>query len=171
MGQSFVSDSFTRCIALFAAILVGLIGFASHSSERSPARELAPAEAKRWTAAVKAHRTKDGSSIIEALRFAERMRPSEFKVGNFEVVYKGPEPDGVTIDYFIGLKRADVDVWTAFFEVKRDGRDLLVSPVQNDTGFALASDAIEAGRDALIRFVDEEYEQRCVEYGSRKKLC
>lgn len=171
VGQSIVKN-FIHDHPLLAVVLALLTSTApSLARDGHPAHELVPAEAKRWIAAVEGHRTKDGSTIIEALRFAEKMRPSGFKFGNFDVVYQGDEPSGVTIDYYIGLKRSDVDQWTAFFEVKRDGRHIIVSPVQHETGFSLPSDAIEAGRDALLRFVDDEYEQRCVEYGSNRKLC
>ncbi|MBY6242804.1 hypothetical protein [Methylosinus sp. Sm6] len=159
-----------------SAALAMMIAISAHATPPHgwKAHELAPAEAERWVEAVKNRKTMDGSSVIEALHFAERMRPNEFKIGHFEVGYNGAsgEPDGIIIGYYIGLKRSDVDEWTAFFGVKRKASVFYVSVPSNDTGFMLPSEAIIEGRDTLLRFIDEEYKSRCTENGSGgRKLC
>lgn len=163
-----------KCWAPFAVLTILIATSASASPpDRWKPHALASGEAEKWIEAVKNHKTMDGSSVIEALRFAERMRPSAFKVGNFEVGYNGAsgEPEGVSIDYYIGLKRSDVDQWTVLFNVKRKNSFFSVSTPSNDTGIMLPSEAIEAGRDALLLFIDKEYKNRCIEYASGRKLC
>ena len=81
-------------------------------------------EERAWTNAVKSHKTKDGATVEQVLRFAEKMRPKEFKAGAVEVGYNGAtgEPDAVMIEYRIGARRLSGDLFVNLSYVVERGR-------------------------------------------------
>ena len=95
------------------AVLVALVSLSGARAQNTQPKMhlLSPTEERKWVNAVKTHRTEDGATVEEVLRFAEKMRPKEFKSGQMGVGYNGGsgEPDSVGIDYWIGAKRLKDD--------------------------------------------------------------
>lgn len=160
---------------LLALGLIVALTSPSHAEDqgRWKAEKMTPGEERAWISALKSHRTRDGSTVLEALRFAEQMRPKAFKVRTFDVGYNGATgaADSVGVGYFIGLKRTPGDQFSAFFLARRTDGKLSLSVAKNDSGIQTAAEAIESGRDGLLRFIDEEYELNCLDAQSRRPLC
>jgi hypothetical protein len=110
---------------------------------------LSPAESKRWVDAVKTHKTLDGATVMEVLKYVEQMRPKRFRLGTIEVGYNcgSGEPDAVMIGYFIGMKRLEGDEYSFGYDIKRNGKEIELivpkNPVTEDT----IINALEGGRD------------------------
>jgi hypothetical protein len=138
------------------------------------AHELSPAEEKRWIDAVKNHKTSDGATVMEVLKYAEQMRPRRFKLGTIDVGYGGAtgEPDGVGIGYFIGMKRLDGDSYTdLWYDIKLNGKEISVivpkNPVTDDTPI----NSLEGGRDSFLLKIDQLYKDDCIDFETHAKLC
>lgn len=161
--------------SLLALVLIVASPSLSGANDRGrwKAEKLAPADQQAWIAALKAHRTRDGSTVLETLRFAEQMRPRAFKIGTFDVGYNGATgaADSVGVGYFIGLKRATTDEFSAYFRVRRADGKISLSLANNHSGIQTAAEAIESGRDGLLHFIDEEYKFNCLDGQSRRPLC
>lgn len=112
-------------------------------------------------------------TVMDTLKFAEQMRPRSFKFGRMQVVYNGAsgEPDGVVVDYFIGLKRADADAFSMLFSIERKGSDISLVFPRNEFGYQTPAEAVEAGRDNLLRMIDDDYDTWCIEHPSLRRLC
>ena len=52
----------------------------------APTKELPAATEAAWVAAVKDYRTADSTTVLQALRYAEGLRPEKFKLGSFDAV-------------------------------------------------------------------------------------
>lgn len=117
------------------------------------AHELTPEEEKRWIETVKNHKTGDGKTVMEVLKYAEKMRPKKFKLAEIEAVYDGGsgEPDGVAISYFIGMKRQHDDEYSVIYGVKRTGNGI-------ELDIAESAKALEGGQDSFLIWIDDEYE-------------
>jgi len=163
----------TRSLLILGLIIAVPSFSGAEDRSRWKAEKLAPIEQRQWIAALKAHRTRDGSTVLEALRFVEQMRPRAFKIGAFDIGYNGASglADSVGVGYYIGLKRAPVDEFSAYFLVRRADGKISLSLVNNDSGFQTAAEAIEGGRDGLLRFVDEEYGRHCLDAQTRQPIC
>lgn len=135
------------------------------------AHELSPAEEKRWIETVKTHKTRDGATVMGVLKYAEQMRPTRFKLGPIDVVYGGDdgEPDGVAIDYFIGMKRLKDDAFSIIFEIIRKGKEIEIH-IPWERGYDNVT-ALETGRDAFLRMIDEVYGEECIDIKTNEKLC
>lgn len=119
---------------------------------------LPAAQEVAWVQAVKRHRTKDGATVAEVLAYAEKMRPRAFKVERIEVGYNGATgiADAVTIGYWIGSKRTPDDVYVDLgYSMSPDGRVMPVPPNQP------TATALESGRNAFLRAVDDTYRDTC----------
>lgn len=111
-----------------------------------------------WIKTVKLHRTKDGSTVADVLAYAQKMRPTKFKAASFDVGYNGDTgvADSVSIGYWIGAKRAPDDVFVDLgYHMSPSGA---VLPVPRDEESARA---LEGGREAFVRMIDETYRNAC----------
>ena len=106
------------------------------------------------------------------MRYAEKLRPKEFKVGDFGAAYNGAtgEPDAVAIDFWIGAKREAGDAFSILFEVKdKEGKVVVEDPKTKYGG--TAAEATASGRDGLLLFIDEQYRENCIDNETDAKLC
>lgn len=135
----------------------------------SPKVKALPAATEaNWIQAVRQHRTKDGATVAEVLSYAEKMRPRIFKAGRFEVGYNGATgvASSVSIGYWIGTKRAPDDAFVDLgYSISPDGR---VMPVPPD---AHTATALENGRKAFLRAVDDAYRDTCVSDPDHPPAC
>ncbi|MDN7877214.1 hypothetical protein [Burkholderia aenigmatica] len=137
--------------------------FAAPTSKGLPA-----ATEDNWIQAVKRHRTKDGATVAEVLAYAEKMRPRIFKAGRFDVGYNGATgaASSVSIGYWIGSKRAPDDAFVDLgYSMSPDGR---VMPVSRDEHTATA---LENGRKAFLRAVDDAYRDTCLSDPDHPPAC
>lgn len=112
----------------------------------------------RWIAAVKNHKTKDGSTVSDVLAYVTRLRPGKFKAARFEVGYNGAtgKADAVAINYWLGTKRSPGDAFVDLgYEMTSDGR---VLPPGKDEDMA---SALEMGKENFLRAVDDAYRLQC----------
>ena len=110
--------------------------------------------------------------MLQALRYAEKLRPSKFKLGKFEAAYNGAtgEPETVAIDFWIGAKQEPDDSFSILFDVKDDGGKIAVPRPKSRYGGTAAEAAI-SGRDGLLGFIDEQYRENCIDPNDGAKLC
>ncbi|AOI84389.1 hypothetical protein WI67_17705 [Burkholderia cepacia] len=102
------------------------------------------------------------------LSYAEKMRPRIFKAGRFEVGYNGATgvASSVSIGYWIGTKRAPDDAFVDLgYSMSPDGR---VMPVPPD---AHTATALENGRKAFLRAVDDAYRDACLSDPDHPPAC
>lgn len=113
----------------------------------------------KWIQAVKNHRTRDGATVSEVLAYAQKMRPRQFRAGSFDVGYNGAtgQAETVAIAYWIGAKRAPEDAYVDLCYPMSSNGQLL--PVPADEALATA---LEGGRDAFLRAIDEAYRNDCI---------
>jgi len=118
---------------------------------------LPPAEEKRLTEMAKARRAGDGSSVWDVLEYAEKQRPAQFKIATIDVDYaRDSTPKAVSVCYWIGNKRldADQDCKSIGWQIAPDKGSL--APYQ-----APATQAVESGREAFVRTIDQMYATAC----------
>jgi len=165
-------------LIILAAAAWFAFAFLSHASyAEAPtgwkAHELSPVEEERWIDAVKTHKTIDGATVMEVLKYAEQMRPKRFKLAALEIGYDGDsgEPDCVLIHYFIGMKRLEGDSYNIGYCIKLNGKEIRVSvrnnPVTDDT----PDNALEGGRDSFLLNIDKLYNEICVDSDTNATLC
>ncbi|RQT87243.1 hypothetical protein DF041_29220 [Burkholderia cepacia] len=102
------------------------------------------------------------------LSYAEKMRPRIFKAGRFEVGYNGATgvAGSVSIGYWIGTKRAPDDAFVDLgYSMSPDGRVMPVSPN------AHTATALENGRKAFLRAVDDAYRDTCLSDPDHPPAC
>jgi hypothetical protein len=166
----------TTVVAAFALCFVAAALFLArpHAAPSFKINVVSAAEEQTWIDAVKTRRLSDDSTVWEALQFAEKMRPSEFKVGPFDVGHGvDGEPGYVGIRYWIGAKRLLEDAFEDLGYVVRQGARPEVSvPV----GAAipegkLVMRRLQAGRDDFLRYIDEKYKQNCMGGPDKDKIC
>ncbi|BCZ85528.1 hypothetical protein PTKU64_92030 (plasmid) [Paraburkholderia terrae] len=154
-----------------SATAVGLALLWSHSTPMwafPKPKVLAPAVEAKWIESVKTHRTKDGATVAEVLAFAQKMRPREFKAGRFDVGYNGATgaAESVAIEYWIGSKRLPDDAFADLgYHMSPDGK-VLATPSEEAT-----SAALEGGRAAFLRAIDETYHETCRPDQAEAPLC
>ena len=122
--------------------------------------------------AVQDLKTADGTTVPQTLRYAERLRPGKFEVGSFGAGYNGAsgEPEDIAVDYWIGAKREADDAISMLFAVRtHDGKIVVEDPKTPDGG--TAAEAVVSGRDGLLRFIDEQYREDCIDANSGETLC
>jgi hypothetical protein len=118
---------------------------------------LPPAEEKRLTDMAKSRRAADGSTVWDVLQYAEQQRPGLFKVATVDVDYaRDSTPTAVSVCYWIGGKRldSDQDCKTIGWQIAPDKASL--APYQ-----VAATQALEAGREAFVRNIDQMAEKVC----------
>lgn len=149
-----MSRMYPRTIAM-------LVIFASlnlSAEDRPKLKVLPKAIEAQWIDTVKHHRTQDGATVAEVLAYVQKMRPSEFKTGSFDVGYNGAdgEASGVYIGYWLGAKRLPGDSYVDLgYDMTPDGQ---VKPVSSDE---VMTTALEGGRDRFLQAVDEAYTLDC----------
>lgn len=140
-----------------AVVAAGLCGSATLAT---PKLKILPAATEaNWIQTAKQHWTKDGATVAEVLAYAEKTRPRVFKAGPIEVGYNGASgvADAVTIGYWIGTKRTPDDAFIDLnYAMSPDGRVMPVSPDAQTTT------ALENGRLAFLRAVDDAYQDTCL---------
>ncbi|MGI3902548.1 MAG: hypothetical protein ACRYGP_16530 [Janthinobacterium lividum] len=159
-------------LALALAALVVASPAGADSTPPFKAHELSPDREAAWVSAVQDLKTADGTTVMQSLRYAETLRPNTFKVGTFQSVYDGArgEPDGIAVDFWIGAKREPDDAFSFIFEVKEESGKVIVQPPTTAPTEAGAR-AVASGRDSLLRFIDEEYRDNCIDSSDGAKLC
>ena len=161
-----------RLVLAASALLFAAGPAAADEGQPTRAHELAPAREAAWIAAVQNLKTDDGTTVLQALRSAEELRPSEFKFGDFGAGYDGAsgEPEGVAIDFWIGAKREPDESFGILFDVKdQDGEVTVARPKSRNGG--TAAEAIVSGRDELLRFIDRLYRENCTDPDTGGKRC
>lgn len=160
-------------IALAALVLLIASPVFAEDVKPAKAHELSPAAEAAWIEAVQNFQTDDGTTILQALRYAERLRPSKFKFGKFEAGYNGAsgEPEAIAIDFWIGAKREEGDAFSLLFEINRNGGGILVNRPSKTPYGPSGEEAVVLGRDSLLRFIDDMYIQYCVDSNTGAKLC
>lgn len=152
-------------------------------SEHSPAsaappgwkaQELPAAEERRWIEAVKNRPTADGATVAQVVAYVQTLRPVRFKVSGYTVLFdSNGKPSSVAIQYWIGAKRLEGDAYSDLsYEVRSSDTGLTLVRDDKDPSFRFSTlHAVEQGRDAFIRYIDDLYEQTCVDATTRAKLC
>lgn len=161
------------------ALLVFLVaseGVPAFADEPSKAQELPADVAAALKAQARDMKTDDGSTVIEALRYAEQMRPNVFKLaGPFEFGYSEDGTLGSLYGcFFIGMKRLPDDTYCAIqWEVTKDHKSLVAllertreNAMRYSTMYALMD-----GRDAFLREIDDMYHENCIDSKTGEKLC
>jgi hypothetical protein len=159
---------------LVAGIFFTFLSYATYADPPKDwkAHELSPAEEKRWIDAVKNHKTSDGATVMEVLKYAEKMRPKRFKLAEIQIGYNySGEPDEVMISYFIGMKRLDGDDYTIGYEIKRNGKEIELSVPKNSVTDDTPINALEGGRDSFLLKIDQLYKDDCIDFETHAKLC
>lgn len=136
-------------------------------------KALQPDVAKQWVNAVKNHATADGSTVEQVLHYAQNSRAKVFKYkalsGEDDIGYSGAtgEPSAVSITYWIGSKR---DVQSSYVDLGYDMTPggAIVLPGAGATAAVLA---LEAGRQAFVKWIDEAYENDCRDASTKKLVC
>lgn len=148
--------------SLASILLFGALALCSTApalaQDHAPIRALSKADDARWISTVRTHRTQDGSTVAEVLAYVERMRPRRFKAGSFEVAYNGATgmADTVAIGYWLGARRAPGDSYVDL------GYDLTpAGAIRSVAADEVMTTALEAGRQAFLRAVDEAYRRDC----------
>jgi hypothetical protein len=138
------------------------------------AQPLNPDEEKKLIQAAQNQVTKDGATVLQVLRYVEKMRPKEFKIASFEVLYSwNGKPNNVGICYWIGAKRLDEDQYCDIaFSFSPDHKLFKpeVGSATEDQQQYLTVINLLKGRDVFLRNIDEFYQQTCVEL-DKKKTC
>jgi hypothetical protein len=149
-------------------VRVALVGILAGSSIAQARAEYLTTEEAAWIEAVRTHKTKDGTTVEDVLQYVSTMRPGKFTRGVYMIRYNHQnKPAGVRIDYWIGLKR---EVDDTFFDLGYTGhktrKGFVLRPVDS-----LASEALDAGRDAFLREMDEDYDRFCIDVLTHKTRC
>lgn len=137
-------------------------------------QHLSSAEEKHIIQLTKDQVTSDGATVLQVLQHAEKMRPREFKVANWEVVYSGDGTPHVAVCYFSGSKRLPGDQYCDIgYAIAADHKSLAPEygnlPIEMRAEMPL--DALGQGRDSFLKSVDEHYQTDCVDYDTKKKMC
>ena len=148
--------------SLICLLLLGALALCCNApalaQDHAPIRALSKADDARWISTVRTHRTQDGSTVAEVVAYVERMRPRRFKAGSFEVGYNGATgmAESVAIGYWLGARRAPGDSYVDLgYEMTPAGA---IQPVAVDE---VMTTALEDGRQAFLRAVDEAYRRDC----------
>ena len=152
-----------RLSLAFVALLIGPPALSAPVEHTLP-----PSKEAAWIAAVKGLKTSDGSTVLQTLQSAEKLRPTKFKVGSFNGAYQGGtgNPIGVGIDYWIGLRRKNDDAFTVFFNVKEENGKPIVSYKDGSPAKTVMS-----GQEGLLTYIDDEYRNNCIDIDNGAKLC
>ena len=157
-----------------ALFVVGSLAAALAAEGVAKPKVLSTQEEKRWIDAVKNHPTFDGATVLQVLQYAEKLRPSKFKIGSIDVGYGGGdgEPDGVAVGYWIGQKRLAGDSYIGlWYDIKREGASLKVTPAKNDMTDETIVKALEGGRDNFLLYIDKMYEKTCIDSETKARFC
>lgn len=139
------------------------------------AQPLSPAEEKRLIKAAQNQKTDDGATVLQVLQHAEKMRPGQFKLAGFDIFYAyDGKPASVGICYWIGSHRLDDDKYCDIgYTISADHQTLKadVGSITPEEEQELTVSKLNRGRDRFLKEVDERYENECIDYDTKKKLC
>ncbi len=103
------------------------------------------------------------------------MRPREFKLAGFDILYKHDgKPSSVGICYWIGSHRLDDDKYCDIgYTISADHQTLKadVGSITPEEEQELTVSKLYRGRDRFLKEIDERYENECIDYDTKKKLC
>lgn len=160
--------------------LLGLLsvsaGGPALADEPSKVEKLPEAVEQSLVAQAQGLKTDDGSTVMDTLRYAERMRPERFKLaGPFEFEYSDDgELDEVNVCFFTGMKRLPDDTYCSLtWEVSKDHKSLVPLPERTHENLMRYSTmyALMGGRDTFLREIDDIYDQYCIDSKTGAKLC
>ncbi|MCR4529794.1 hypothetical protein [Acinetobacter venetianus] len=126
------------------------------------AEELTNSEEKRILDLAKNLKTKDGSSVLETIQYAEKNTKNKFKAGEFETTYnRDGSLEGVALNYWISDSREPEDAfldigWTltpdrkGFLSVKESSPTLSDEEIDNLTVTHLMN-----GKNDFLKYVDQ----------------
>lgn len=140
--------------------------FAIPARGEAPPHLLSQDESRAWISAVSSHRTDDGATVQQVLDYTQKLRPSEFKFGKYEIIYDQVtgNPQYVAVEWWIGLMRLPDDLAVnAFYRVKKVSGHLKAFPAGN-----MGDIALERGRYQFLGWIDDIYDAICVRYTVRK---
>ena len=140
------------------------------------AQQPSAADAKRLIKMAESQVTDDGSTVIEVLHYAEKMRPNIFKLsGPFDFGYNYDGTlSSVGVCYWIGAKRNKQDDYCDLaWDISSDRKSLKVpaadfSSVVPERPTVMA---VMAGRDAFLDNIDAFYQSTCINPNTGKKYC
>ena len=155
-----------------AVVALAVVVPAAAANGLAPVKVLPAAVEFAWVAAVQGVKTDDGTTVLQVLRYAEKLRSGKFKMGDFGVAYNGAtgEPQTVAIGFWIGTKREPGDAFSILFDVNNENGKIVVLRPKTQYG-GTAAEAVISGRDGLLRFIDEQYEENCIDNENGAKLC
>ena len=163
----------TGIVRIFAVLGLVASTMSIANAKCGPLHVLSEKQEKLWTGVVKNRKTGDGATVAEVLRYVEQMRPAEFKVETIEVGYNcaSGQPSAVAIGYWIGMKRLPGDVFIDLgYDAEPGAKGLTIKvpekPIASERSI---TEALEAGRDAFLEYVDEMYQSTCID--GKRKLC
>lgn len=131
-------------------------------SQEFKAEEITDSEEKRILHLAKNLKTKDGSTVLETIQYAEKNTKNKFKAGEFETTYhRDGSLEGVALNYWISDSRepedAFIDIgWTltpdrkGFLSVKESAPTLSDEEIDNLTVTHLMN-----GKDDFLKYVDQ----------------
>ena len=127
-----------------------------------------PKAQQPWIDQIQQRLTADGSTVSEVLAYAERERPTLFKISDLQVQFdsSGQKPESVTINYWIGSNRKPNDSYVDLsYVLNSQGR---VQPIPRS---ALTLRALEGGKASFIQQVDAIYALACKPLPDSKAKC
>lgn len=142
----------------------------------SKAKEPSPQESARIISLAKDRKTSDGASVMEVLRYAEKLRKGKFKIaGDFELNYDSDgNLSGINICYWIGAKRLSGDEFCDIaYDISADRKSITpsVGSLPQEQQESLTIIRVERGRDAFLKEVDQRYIGECIDPDTKKKFC
>ena len=140
------------------------------------AKEPSPQEAAHLIALAKNRKTSDGATVMEVLRYAEKLRKGKFKLaGDFELNYdNNGNLSGINICYWIGAKRLSGDEFCDIaYDISDDKKFITpsVGSLPQEQQENLTVIRVEHGRDAFLEEIDKRYIGECIDQDTKKKFC
>lgn len=143
------------------------------STAEFKAQPLEAAEEKRIIEAAQSQKADDGATVLQVLQYAEKLRPKEFKLAGFEMLYSNDgKPSTVGVCYWVGAKRLEGDQYCDIaYELSADRNSFKpsVGAATPEEQRELTVSKVRRGRDAFLKEVDNRYKGECVD--GKKKLC
>lgn len=141
------------------------------SNKKPPLSDM---EEKELIKKVESQMTADGASVLDVLRYVEKMRPEEFKISEKSVLYSDSGEPSVNFCYWIGAKRLEGDQYCDIaFETSPDGASFrpVVGIASPEEQAELTTVKLMKGRDMFLASIDMFYEENCVSDDQESKFC
>lgn len=161
------------------ALVAGVLAVAvcpKASADTFKAQQPSKADALRLIKMAESQVTDDGSTVVEVLRYAEKMRPGIFKLsGPFDFGYKYDGTlSSVGVCYWIGAKRNKGDEYCDLsWDISSDKKNITATKSDINAGGSeeITSISLQAGRDAFLDNIDAFYQITCINPTTGKKYC